>query len=132
MLRLLIAGVVAAHGIGHLLFLGPAVRLADWAGQTSHSWLLTGVLGDTATRGIAAVVWGASLALFGVGVGGFLAGHEWWRTVTVVATLVSLAGLLVFWDGIATSSAMFALVFDLVVLIALLGLHWPSVELAGS
>jgi hypothetical protein len=94
--------------------------------------LLTGVVGDSTTRGVAAVVWGASLALFLAGVAGFLAGQEWWRAVTVVAAVVSLAGLVVFWDGIATSSAFMALVFDLLVLAALLLLRWPSIELAGS
>jgi hypothetical protein len=131
-LRIGVALVVFAHGVGHLLFLGPVVGLGNWAGQTGHSWILTGALGDGAARAIAAVVWSVVIVLFIAGVGGFLIGADWWRAVTIAAAAVSIAGIVVYWDGIATSNAIFALVFDVVVLAALLVAHWPSAELAGS
>jgi hypothetical protein len=132
MLKLALATVVLAHGVGHILFLGPAVRLVDWAGQTGRSWLLTTPLGDTATRGVAGVVWAGTMALFVAGVAGFATDQTWWRPVTTAAALVSLAGIVLFWDGIATTSAGLALVFDLAILAALLLVHWPSSELVGS
>jgi hypothetical protein len=127
-----VALVVFAHGVGHILFLGPVLGLGSWAGQTGHSWLLTGVLGDGATRAIATLTWSAVIVLFVAGVGGFLAGADWWRGITIAAAALSLAGIVVFWDGLATSSAIFALVVDLVILAALVAAHWPSTELAGS
>jgi len=132
MSTLVIAIVVLAHGLGHVLFLVPALRLADWAGQTSHSWALTAPLGDVPVRGIAALIWTAAIVLFTAGVAGFVTDREWWRTITIVASIVSIAGLVLFWDGIATSSAIFALTFDVVVLVSLLVAHWPSVEAAGA
>jgi hypothetical protein len=115
-----------------VLFLGPVLGLGAWADQTGESWILSGTLGDTATRAIAAVVWSAVIVLFVAGVGGFLAGTEWWRTVTIAAAGLSIVGIVVFWGGIAASSAVFALIADAVILGALLVAHWPSAELAGS
>jgi hypothetical protein len=132
MSTLIIAVVVLAHGLGHVLFLMPAVRLADWAGQTSHSWALTATLGDVPARGIAALIWTAAILLFTAGVAGFVTGDEWWRPIIIAAAIVSIGGLVLFWDGIATSSAVFALAFDVVVLVSLLVAHWPSVQTAGA
>jgi hypothetical protein len=131
-LRIGVALLVLAHGVGHLLFLGPVVGLGNWAGQTGNSWILTDVLGNGAARAIAATVWSAVIVLFVAGVGGFFAGADWWRTVAVAAAFVSIGGIVVYWDGIYTSSAIFALAVDAVILGALLVAHWPPPELAGS
>jgi hypothetical protein len=130
--RLGLALVVFAHGVGHILFLGPVVGLGNWAGQTGQSWLLTGAVGENATRAIATFTWSAVIALFIGGVGGFLVGAEWWRGAIVMAAALSITGIVVFWGGIATSSAMFAIVADVVILAALVLAHWPSTNLAGS
>jgi hypothetical protein len=131
-LKLVLALVVLAHGVGHVLFLAPALGLADWAGQTSHSWILTNVLGETLTRALAALVWTSALVLFVAGVAGLLSGADWWRAVMIAGAAVSLIGIVAMWDGIATSSALFALVFDVLVLVALVFVRWPSTELVGS
>jgi hypothetical protein len=130
--RLGFALVVFAHGVGHLLFLAPAIGLGSWADQTGESWILTGAIGEPATRVIATVLWSAVIVLFVAGVAGFLGGTEWWRTVTIAAAGLSIVGIVVFWGGIASSSAIFALIADLVILGALLVADWPSTELAGS
>jgi hypothetical protein len=44
---------------------------------------------------------------------------------------MSIAGIVLFWDGIATTSAIFALAFDAIVLVALLVVEWPSSEAVG-
>lgn len=131
LLRLALAVVVLAHGIGHVLFLVPTVRLASWADQTGHSWLLTGSLGDGPTRAIAAVIWIAAIALFVAGVVGFLTGAGWWPAVTIVGAIVSIVGIVAMWDGLAQPSAMLALAFDVVVLVALAWAHWPATELGS-
>ena len=127
-----LALVVFAHGVGHVLFLVPALGIANWADQTGHSWLLSGVIGDGATRAIASLTWAAVIALFVACVGGFVAGTDWWRGITVSAAILSIVGVAVFWDGIATGSALFALAADVVIVAALLLANWPSTELAGS
>jgi hypothetical protein len=126
MLKLILIAVVAAHAIGHVLFLGPGLRLATWADQTGHSWVLSAPLGDALTRGVAGFIWSATIVLFLFGVIGYATDQEWWRAPTIAGALVSIVGIVVFWDGIAASSAMFALAFDALVLIALLWARWPS------
>jgi hypothetical protein len=123
MLRMVLAAVVFAHGVGHVLFLGPALRVVDWADQSSRSWLLGATLGDGVTRAIASVVWAAAIVLFVAGVAGYLTDAAWWRTATIVASVVSLVGIVLFWDGLAMPSAVFALIVDLGILAALLIAH---------
>jgi hypothetical protein len=130
--RIVLALVVFAHGVGHVLFLGPVLGLGAWAGQTGHSWVLTGVVGDGVARAVATVLWSAVIVLFVAGVAGFLAGADWWRATTIAAAALSVGGIVLYWDGLATTNAIFALVTDAVILGGLLVAHWPSSELAGS
>jgi hypothetical protein len=44
----------------------------------------------------------------------------------------SVAGIVLFRDGLATSSAAFALAFDVVLLVSLLVVHWPAAEAVGA
>jgi hypothetical protein len=78
-MNLVLALVVLAHGVGHVLFLAPTIRMTNWADQTGHSWVLTPILGDTATQLIGGIIWIATIGLFVTGVGGFLSGQDWWR-----------------------------------------------------
>lgn len=128
----ILAGLVLAHGIGHLLFLAPAAGIASWAGQTGQSWILTPAIGDGPARAVATLVWVATIALFVAGVAGFVTDQAWWRPITVAAAIVSIAGIVIFWDGLAMPSAIFALAFDIVVLFATLIARWPASEPAGA
>jgi hypothetical protein len=130
-LRVILAIVVGAHGVGHILFLVPSLGIADW-GQSTQSWLLTNALGDTLTRLIGAAIWlVATLGFCAVAVGIFTQ-TEWWRSLAVVSAVVSIVGLVLFWANPAASSAYFALAFDAAVLVALLVFHWPSTEMIGA
>ncbi len=131
-LRVVLAVVLVMHGLGHVLFLGPALRLVDWAGQTGGSWLISAPLGDGPTHALGGLVWAASTVLFVVSAGGLLVSQEWWRPVALAGAVVSLFGIAVFWDGIATTSAAFALVVDVAIIVALAVIHWPSVEAVGA
>ena len=123
MLNLALGVVLVAHGIGHVLFLAPALRLVDWAGQSSQSWLLSDVLGDPLTRAVAAVGWAAATILFLVGAFGFMIRVDWWRPVLLAGAIVSLAAIVVMWDGIATSNGLMAAAVDVVVIGAI---AWAS------
>jgi hypothetical protein len=127
-MNVLLAIVVLAHGIGHVLFLAPTIRFARWADQTGHSWVLTPSIGDTATQVVGGLVWIATIVLFVGGVGGFMTGQDWWRAMTVAGAILSIIGIVLMWDGIATTNAIFALVFDVLILGSLLWLHWPALD----
>jgi hypothetical protein len=131
-MNVVLALVVLAHGIGHVLFLAPTVRFANWADQTGHSWLVTPLLGDMATQLVGGLIWIATIALFVAGAGGFLGGQDWWRAATVAGAILSIVGIVLMWDGIATTNAVLALVFDVLILGSLLWLRWPALEAVGS
>ena len=61
-LRIVIAGVLFVHGVGHFMGVMPALRLVNVEGWNSHSWLLTDRLGDTTGRVISIVLFLAALA----------------------------------------------------------------------
>jgi hypothetical protein len=132
MLKFALAFLVLAHGLGHVLFLAPTMRLAEWADQSGHSWLVTPSLGDSIARLLGSVAWITVIALFTSAVIGFFMATDWWRSAAIVGAALSIVTIVVFWDGIATSSAAFALTFDVIILIALMWAHWPGIELAGS
>lgn len=124
MLTFILLAAVAMHGIGHVLFFGPAIGLAAWG--SGHSWLLTGLLGDGVARTIAGAIWVSAGALFIVGVAGFVRDAEWWRAGTIAAAAISLIGTVVYCDGIKQPSGVAALVFNILVLGALVVARWPS------
>jgi len=131
-LRIGLAVVLVFHGVGHVLFLAPALRLAGWADQTGGSWLLGPAMGDGIAHGVGAVVWAASAILFVGAASGLLLTQEWWRPLVVAGAVVSLIGIVAFWGGIAPSSAIAALVVDVIVLASLLVARWPSATAIGA
>lgn len=121
MMRLIIAIVVGAHGLGHVLFLAPLLGIANW-GQSTRSWLL----GDGwLARGTGTLLWLAVLVGFTAVAIGLYHVNEWWRTVAIVAAAVSIVGLLLFWTNPVNSPVVSALVFNLFVLGALIIFQWP-------
>jgi hypothetical protein len=129
--RILISIVVAAHGIGHVLFLVSTFGLADW-GQSAHSWLLTNAVGDVATRAIGTIIWFVAVAGFLAAAVGIWTEMEWWRTAAIVSSIVSIIGLVLFWSNPAGGPTLSALVFDIVILVALVILRWPPSTLVGA
>lgn len=128
MLRTILALIIAAHGIGHVLFLIPLLGIADW-GQSSHSWLLTE---ESGARLIGGLLWVAAIVAFGAVVFGLLGQQSWWRNAAIIAAVISIVGLVIFWTTPLTAPAVSALVFNLLVLGALLLVHWPSIEAVGA
>jgi hypothetical protein len=126
-LRIALAIIIGAHGIGHILFLVPLLGIADW-GQSTQSWLLgAGWL----ARLIGVLIWLAATAGFVTVAVGVLGETEWWRLLAIVSAIISLAGLLLFWATPTTSSPFFAMVFNVIVIVSLLLLDWPSTAIAS-
>jgi hypothetical protein len=135
MLKVVVALILLAHGIGHTLGLLQIFKIATvnpaWNGE---SWLLTGVAGPTATQAIGAVLWAAALVGF-VALGGVVLGwlpESWWTPLAIAASMTSLAGLVLFPVAFPTVSSIGVLVVDAVVLVAVLWFHWVPSDLAAS
>lgn len=125
-LRILLAVVVGAHGVGHVLFLASSLGLADW-GQSTRSWLL----GDGGlARGLGSLLWVLAVAGFVAAAIGLFGESDWWRTLAIVSALISIVGLILYWASPATSPAISAFVFNLLVLGALVVLNWPAAAYA--
>jgi hypothetical protein len=126
-MRMILTLVIAAHGLGHVLFLAPLLGFANW-GQAAQSWLIgTGGL----AKGLGALIWLAAIAGFAAAAVGLFVSAEWWRPVAIAAALVSSAGLALFWRNPPGSPVISALVFNLLLLAALLIFHWPVTDPAG-
>jgi hypothetical protein len=123
MLKIVLALVLAAHGIGHILFLTPLLGVANWGQQSDSSWLL-GAGGPARLIGI--LLFGVALVGFLAAALGLLGVTDWWRTVAIISAIVSLVGTLLFFANPPTSSVIAATVFNALVLVLLLVVHWPT------
>jgi hypothetical protein len=127
--RILIALVVAVHGIGHTYFLVYVLDLVQQE-QAGPSWLLGGRLPDAVVKAVGVLIWLLAMVGFvaaGVGVFGQ---HDWWRWLAVASSVVSLLGLCLFLQ--AKLPFFNAGAMDVIILVTLLLLHWPSPALIGS
>lgn len=129
--RWIIGLAVLAHGVGHVLFM-PAMAGLMKLGTSGHSWLLTGVAGDGLTKGLATLVGGVVFVAFVAASGGLFLQAAWWRPLTIAASVASIILIVAMWDGLPTSPAIAALVFDGLVLAALVVARWPSEDLIGA
>lgn len=125
MLKVVIALILASHGIGHSMGLLQLFKVAtvnpQWNGD---SWLLTGPAGPTLTHLVAAVVWVLAMvgfaALAAVTVGWLPEG--WFAPLAVGASIASLAGLFLFPTAFPVFSTVGALAANVAVLVAVVWL----------
>ena len=135
-LQLIIGVVLIAHGIGHVLGYFPVMGWASAEGWSGDSWLLTAPIGTTGANAIALVLWTVPLVGFtlaGLGVLGIAVPATWIRPLAVLAAVVSIAGVILFWNAFPTmTNRIGALVIDVIVLWAVLVAHWPSSDVVPS
>ena len=123
-LRILIAGALFVHSVGH--------TLGFW--MPARSWLLSG-LGEPALKIISSIFW--ILAAVGflaacLGFLGVLVPFDLWRQLAVGTAVVSMLGLVLFWNTWPVFNTIGALGMNIVVLITQLWLHWPPTSIFGK
>jgi hypothetical protein len=127
----IIALVLLLHGIGHVLGLFPTLGWARRPNWTDRSWLLTGLLGETATRRLNALIWLAATLGFvvaGMGLLGQFISAGAWQTLAVLAAFVSLLGIIFYWQAFPDKvNKVGAILIDIVLLVALLWERWSPV-----
>jgi hypothetical protein len=134
MLKIGLALILIGHGLGHSMGLLQVFKVTTinprWQGD---SWLLTGLAGPTVTQAVGAILWTGAMigfvALAGVVMGWLPA--SWWQTLAVTASLLSLAGIVLFPLAFPTFSTFAALVVDVVLLVAVLSFHWTPADLSS-
>ncbi|MGD2166423.1 MAG: hypothetical protein PVH50_12945 [Anaerolineae bacterium] len=126
MVRLLTGIFVVLHGLIHLWYVVLSQGLVEFQadmGWTGESWLLSGLLGDSAVRSMAAPLYALATVGFVAGGVGMLGRHDWWRTIVVGAAALSTATVILFWDGhvsMIVQKGLIGLLIDVGLLIALL------------
>jgi hypothetical protein len=139
LVRLVIAGALALHGLGHggalgaLIWMGARPGSDTGAWHEARTWLATGLPATTATT-LASAFWivsligfvAAALGFWGIGVPA-----EAWRPLAVVSAVISLVGIVAFFGTWPMFNTLAALAVNVAVLVALLGLHWPPVAMFG-
>ena len=123
-LRILIAGALFVHGVGH--------TLGFW--MPARSWLFP-TLGELTLRIISSIFWifaavGFLAALLGFL--GVLVPSGLWRPLAVGTAVVSILGLVLFWNTWPALNTIGALGMNIVILITQLWLHWPPTGMFGK
>jgi hypothetical protein len=132
-IKLIAAGVLLVHALGHggalvaltWIRLRPGTPTGDWL--AARSWLVPSFPGDTATT-IASAFWIASLVGFVVAAmsfWGILVPGDVWRPLGVASSIVSIAGIVLFFGTWPMFNTLAALGVNVAVLVAVLWLHWP-------
>jgi hypothetical protein len=132
MVKIVVAVVLFAHGIGHVLGPLQVAKVAQvnptWAGD---SWLLTGVAGQTASNVVGLVLWVAAVVGFVASaavVMGWLPA-SWWVPLAVGSSVVSLVAIALFPAAFPLTSTIGAVIVDIAVLVAVVGLKWAPTAL---
>ncbi len=130
-MRLVAAGVLLVHGLGHGGALGALVWIGLRPGDSTGPWLaarswVAPALPSASATTVASAFWILSLLGFVVAAAAFWLGlGEWWRALGVASALVSLVGIVLFFGTWPMFNTLAALGVNVAVLIALLWLRWP-------
>ena len=124
--KVVVAGVLGAHGIGHVMGWMPPLGLARFEGATSGSWLLTGLAGDGATRVVAVGLFAVPMIGFVAAAAGLLLGQPWWRPVAVAAAATSLAASALYPQALPLGSTIGSLAVNGLVLFGILVAGWGA------
>ena len=138
-IKLIAAGVLLLHGLGHGGALGalawirlrPGTNTGDW--HAARSWLVPSLPGDTATT-LASAFWIVSLIGFVVvalSFWGIVVPAGVWRPLAVAAALVSATGIVFFFGTWPTFNTLAALGVNVAVLVAVVVFRWPSEAMLG-
>lgn len=126
-LRILLAVLVGAHGIGHILFLAPLLGLASW-GQAGESWLLGS---SWPIRAFGVVIYVAVILGFIAAAFGIFRETSWWQSVLLTSAVVSIVGLALFWVRPPTSPEVSAMAFNGIAIGLLFLMRWLPVAQAA-
>lgn len=140
MIKLVIAGVLLLHGLGHGGALGALIWIGHSGGRDTGAWLparswLFPSLPASAANTMASIFWILSLIGFVVAAmsfWGILVPGEAWRQLAVVSAIVSILGIVLFLGIWPTFNTFAALGVSIAVLVTQLWLHWPPQAMFGK
>jgi hypothetical protein len=120
-MRVILGILLIIHGFAHWQITN------GWgAWPSASSWLLGG-FEPVALNSLGTVLWVTTLLAFVVTGIVLFAGGDWWRPMTVVSSVLSLLVIGLFWQP----NMVIGAAVDVGMLVALLWIHWPSLEYLG-
>jgi hypothetical protein len=125
-IRIITGLILIVHGVGHVMALLPALNIASTDKWNYRSWLLTGLIGDTLSRIIVILLFGAAMIGFiaaGLGLFNWLVPHSAWQQLAIISAVISLVALGLFWNGFVAffPNKVGAILVNIATLWALLG-----------
>ena len=131
MRRKIIALLLVVHGLITLTFVfyieDPIGEGVGWNGS---SWLLTGALDAQLVQILGTLLWLASAVTFVLAGIAVFRMREEWRWIDIIASIVSLAAYILFWNGLEPVPEYYILgpVISVVTIVALAIIRWPPDE----
>jgi hypothetical protein len=120
-IRILIAGALLVHGIGHTLGIWKPARSLPFLDMSQSTLgLAGGVIWVLVAIGFLA----SFMSFYGI-----LLPAGWWRPLAIVFAVISLAGLILFGRSWPIFNLIGAYAMNIATLVALLWLHWPTFEM---
>jgi hypothetical protein len=125
-IRIITGIVLIVHGIGHAMAFFPALNIFSTEKWHYRSWLMSSFLGDTVSRVLVMILFGAAFIGFiaaGLGLFGLLVPHSAWQTLAIISAVISLVALGLFWNSFASlfPNKIGAIAVNIATLWALLG-----------
>lgn len=123
---------VLLHGLVHLLYLAWAqgkLIPEDGFQWNSHSWLLSGWLGEQSATWVGMLLFGACALLFIVTAAGLAFRQAWAPNWLAISTIVSSITIVAMWDGrmqALSDKGFVGVLINVALLIGLYVFHYPA------
>lgn len=129
MWHILIGILLIVHGLisSMFFFYVETPNKEDYFGWSRKSWLLDKILDAKIVKISGFVIWGIIIISFIISGILILSKHEFWRTMTIIASFISLFAYLIFWTDLKPKPRNFILGPGVALgnIIALLIVNWP-------
>jgi hypothetical protein len=122
-IRILIAGALFVHGIGHTLGFWKPAKSIPFVKMTKN--------GEKLVAGILWLLIALGFTLSALGFLGIIIPSSWWRPVAIISSVISLGGLTLFGRSWPIFNFIGASAMNIIVLISLLWLDWPPIQIFG-
>ncbi len=121
-MQLVISVILLAHGVGHILF--AANSWGYWKADAGRAPLFEDVLHvSQKLEGIVGLLWIIPLVGFAASAWGVYNAAAWWPAALLLSSVISAMLVVAWWKGVTPSTALYALIVDIV---AIAFLIWQS------
>jgi hypothetical protein len=131
MARILLGVFLGLHGLIHLGYAAPAPADPNYPFRLNQSWLITNLgINAQAVRSLGmllSVITVICFVLSGLATLGIVVPQNWWQPLTLLASVTSLALLILFWH----SWLVLGVLIDVALLVVLLWAGWQPFSEVG-